>query len=145
MLHFALCLYVICVYTLRCSHYTGVLPLVLLFGVATSLGAVHQTLPCHITSLLALQPFFAPLSSNYLSLVLEQVRRLADIWGAGSRLVHIYDTDDITPSSDADCFAVDISEPVFVLQTENGAHFFIMVFGSDGRIGFVDELNSLPN
>ena len=41
--------------------------------------------------------------------------------------------------------AFDITEPVFVLETKNKAHLFILDFGKDGLVLSIDELNGLPN
>jgi len=46
----------------------------MVFGIATSVASLHQTLPYQVSSLLALHTFNAPVSSDYLSLVLERVR-----------------------------------------------------------------------
>jgi len=58
---------------LHVRYHLHELPIVLLFGIATTINVVHKLLPHRVTSLLSMEKFQVPLSSEYLSLVLEQV------------------------------------------------------------------------
>ena len=49
------------------------MPVVLIFGVATTVDSIHRSLPHRVTSLLSMAKFQAPSSSEYLSMVLHQV------------------------------------------------------------------------
>ncbi|XP_046552797.1 origin recognition complex subunit 3-like [Haliotis rubra] len=56
-----------------CSNYIHELPLVLVFGIATSVTAVHRLLPNSVSSLLCMEKFQAPPSSEYLTQVINKV------------------------------------------------------------------------
>ncbi|XP_050393465.1 origin recognition complex subunit 3 isoform X1 [Patella vulgata] len=56
-----------------CSNYIEELPLVLVFGIATSVSAVHRLLPNSASSLLCMDKFQAPPSSDYLTQVINKV------------------------------------------------------------------------
>jgi len=49
------------------------MPVVLVFGIATTIDSIHRSLPHRVTSLLSMEKFQAPSSSDYLSMVLDQV------------------------------------------------------------------------
>lgn len=55
------------------SNYINQLPLVFVFGIATSVSAVHRLLPNEVSSLLCMEKFQAPPSTEYLSLVINQI------------------------------------------------------------------------
>jgi len=55
------------------SYHVREMPVVLVFGIATTVDSVHRSLPHRITSLLSMEKFQAPSSSDYLSMVLQQV------------------------------------------------------------------------
>ena len=55
------------------SYHINEMPVVLIFGIATTINAVHHSLPHRVTSLLSMEKFQAPSSSDYLSMVLHQV------------------------------------------------------------------------
>lgn len=61
---FAICLF---------SSYINVLPFVLVFGVATSLAALHRALPYHVSSKVNIQVFSSQPSTTYLNSVVEHV------------------------------------------------------------------------
>ncbi|KAL5011062.1 hypothetical protein ScPMuIL_013367 [Solemya velum] len=56
-----------------CSNYLHKLPLVLVFGIATSVAAVHRLLPSTVSSLLSIEKFQAPRATDYLTLLINQV------------------------------------------------------------------------
>jgi len=56
-----------------CSRYQETLPVVLILGVATTVAAVHRTLPYSITSHLTINTFGSPNSSLHLEEVIEAV------------------------------------------------------------------------
>ena len=56
-----------------CSYHLHELPLVMIFGIATTVSAVHRSLPHTVSSLLSMEKFQALPSSIYLSQVLDQV------------------------------------------------------------------------
>ncbi|XP_014663446.1 PREDICTED: origin recognition complex subunit 3-like [Priapulus caudatus] len=56
-----------------CSHYLDRIPLVLVFGIATAVTAIHQILPHAVSSLLSIEKFQSQSSSDYLTHVLDQV------------------------------------------------------------------------
>ena len=62
------------------SNHLSTLPIVLVFGIATSVTAVHRLLPHAASSLLSMEKFQAPPSSEYLTSVINQV---VDWVGAG--------------------------------------------------------------
>ena len=49
------------------------MPIVFVFGIATSVAAVHRLLPNTVSSLLCMEKFQAPPSTEYLTLVINQV------------------------------------------------------------------------
>lgn len=51
----------------------NVLPFVIIFGVATSLAAVHKTLPYQVSSKLNMQVFSSQSSAEYLNSILNNV------------------------------------------------------------------------
>lgn len=55
------------------SLYINVLPFVFVFGVATSLNAVHRSLPCFVSSRINIQVFHSTPSTVYLNTVLENI------------------------------------------------------------------------
>lgn len=55
------------------SYHVTEMPVVLVFGVATTIDSIHRSLPHRVTSLLSMEKFQAPASSDYLSMVLRQV------------------------------------------------------------------------
>jgi len=59
------------------SYHINEMPVVLIFGIATTIDSVHQSLPHRVTSLLSMERFQAPSSSDYLSMVLHQVSNSA--------------------------------------------------------------------
>ena len=63
-----------CVYVCISYHITE-MPVVLVFGVATTIDSIHRSLPHRVTSLLSMAKFQAPSSSDYLSTVLHQVSK----------------------------------------------------------------------
>lgn len=56
-----------------CSNYIHHLPIVFVFGIATSVAAVHRLLPNTVSSLLCMEKFQAPPSTEYLTLVINQI------------------------------------------------------------------------
>lgn len=56
-----------------CSNYIRQLPIVFVFGIATSVAAVHRLLPNTVSSLLCMEKFQAPPSTEYLTLVINQI------------------------------------------------------------------------
>ncbi|ESO93276.1 hypothetical protein LOTGIDRAFT_232717 [Lottia gigantea] len=56
-----------------CSNYIEELPIVLVFGIATSVSAVHRLLSNCVSSLLCMEKFQAPPSSDYLTQVINQI------------------------------------------------------------------------
>ncbi|XP_064628742.1 origin recognition complex subunit 3-like isoform X2 [Lineus longissimus] len=56
-----------------CSNYLDQLPLVLVFGIATAVTAVHRLLPHQVSSLLCLEKFHGPPSTKYLTQVVKEV------------------------------------------------------------------------
>lgn len=55
------------------SSYINVLPFVLVFGIATSLTALHRALPYHVSSKVNIQVFSSQPSTTYLNSVVEHV------------------------------------------------------------------------
>ncbi|KAH3822930.1 origin recognition complex subunit 3-like isoform X2 [Dreissena polymorpha] len=55
------------------SNYISHLPLVFIFGIATSVSAIHRLLPNEVSSLLCMEKFQAPPSTEYLTLVINQI------------------------------------------------------------------------
>jgi len=55
------------------SYHVNEMPVLLIFGIATTIDSVHHSLPHRVTSLLSMEKFQAPSSSDYLSMVLHQV------------------------------------------------------------------------
>ncbi|EFA03157.1 origin recognition complex subunit 3 [Tribolium castaneum] len=55
------------------SSYLNVLPFVFVFGVATSLNAVHRSLPCYVSSRINIQVFHSTPSTVYLNNILENI------------------------------------------------------------------------
>jgi len=67
-----------CLHTVTCvsvctSYHINKMPVVFIFGVATTIDSIHKSLPHRVTSLLSMEKFQAPSSSDYLSMVLQQV------------------------------------------------------------------------
>jgi origin recognition complex subunit 3 len=60
-------------FILIASSYINVLPFVFVFGVATSLTAVHRSLPCHVSSKINIKVFHSSPSTVYLNNVLENI------------------------------------------------------------------------
>ena len=56
------------------SNHLRQLPLVLVFGIATAVTTVHRLLPSGVSSLMCIEKFQSPPSSEYLTRVLEKVR-----------------------------------------------------------------------
>lgn len=56
-----------------CSNYIHQIPIVFVFGIATSVAAVHRLLPNTVSSLLCMEKFQAPPSTEYLTLVINQI------------------------------------------------------------------------
>ncbi|XP_071506820.1 origin recognition complex subunit 3-like [Diadema antillarum] len=56
-----------------CSQYLDKLPIVLTFGIATSVGVIHRLLPQSASSCLSMEKFQAEPSSVYLSQVIDKV------------------------------------------------------------------------
>ncbi|XP_033741801.1 origin recognition complex subunit 3-like [Pecten maximus] len=56
-----------------CSNYLGQLPIVFVFGIATSVSAVHRLLPNSVSSTLCMEKFQAPPSTEYLTLLINQI------------------------------------------------------------------------
>ena len=65
----------VCVCT---SYHVNEMPIVLIFGIATTIDSVHRALPHRVTSLLSMKKFEAPSSSDYLSTVLHSVSNSTD-------------------------------------------------------------------
>ena len=55
------------------SNHLSDLPLVLVFGIATAVTTVHRLLPSGVSSLMCIEKFQAPPSSEYLSQVIDKV------------------------------------------------------------------------
>ena len=55
------------------GHKSGRLISVVVLGIATSVSAVHRLLPNEVSSLLCMEKFQAPPSTEYLTLVINQV------------------------------------------------------------------------
>ncbi|XP_060580471.1 origin recognition complex subunit 3-like [Ruditapes philippinarum] len=55
------------------SNYINEVPLVFIFGIATSVSAIHRLLPNEVSSLLCMEKFQAPPSSEYLSLAINKI------------------------------------------------------------------------
>jgi len=49
------------------------MPVVFVFGIATTIDSVHRSLPYRVTSQLSMEKFQAPSSSDYFSMVLQRV------------------------------------------------------------------------
>lgn len=62
-----------------CSCYLSQLPVIFIFGVATTLAAVHGSLPKTVSSLLCMEKFQAPVPSEYLTRLLNEVVMTADV------------------------------------------------------------------
>lgn len=60
------------------SNYIESLPLVFIFGIATSVSSIHRLLPNEVSSLLCMEKFQAPPSTEYLTLVINQVNHNTD-------------------------------------------------------------------
>ncbi|XP_060081142.1 origin recognition complex subunit 3-like [Ylistrum balloti] len=56
-----------------CSNYVSQLPIVFVFGIATSVSAVHRLLPNAVSSTLCMEKFQAPPSTEYLSQLISQI------------------------------------------------------------------------
>nr|CAJ38812.1 putative origin recognition complex subunit 3 protein [Platynereis dumerilii] len=56
-----------------CSQHLSSIPLVLVFGIATAVTAVHQLLPHQVSSLLSMEKFQAPPSSQYLTSAIQNI------------------------------------------------------------------------
>ncbi|PVD28825.1 hypothetical protein C0Q70_11420 [Pomacea canaliculata] len=56
-----------------CSNYLDRLPVVLVLGIATSVTTVHRLLPTAVSSLLCMEMFKAPPSSQYLNLLIDKI------------------------------------------------------------------------
>ncbi|KAK3089676.1 hypothetical protein FSP39_005541 [Pinctada imbricata] len=61
-----------------CRTYLEQLPLVFVFGIATSVSAVHRLLPSTVSSMLCMEKFQAPPSSEYLTLVINKILMTAE-------------------------------------------------------------------
>lgn len=55
------------------SAYIAILPIVLVFGVATSVSALHKSFPYHVSSKLMIRVFQSHSSTSYLNQVLEEI------------------------------------------------------------------------
>ncbi|KAK3583931.1 hypothetical protein CHS0354_033717 [Potamilus streckersoni] len=55
------------------SSYLNQLPIVFVFGIATAISAVHRLLPNAVSSLLCMEKFQAPPSSEYLTMLINQI------------------------------------------------------------------------
>ncbi|WAR08427.1 ORC3-like protein [Mya arenaria] len=55
------------------SNYISLLPVVFIFGIATSVSAIHRLLPNEVSSLLCMEKFQAPPSTEYLALAISQM------------------------------------------------------------------------
>ncbi|KAL3882398.1 hypothetical protein ACJMK2_028742 [Sinanodonta woodiana] len=55
------------------SSYLHQLPIVFVFGIATTISAVHSLLPNAVSSLLCMEKFMAPPSSEYLTMLINQI------------------------------------------------------------------------
>ncbi|XP_045195815.2 origin recognition complex subunit 3-like [Mercenaria mercenaria] len=60
------------------SNYISELPVVFVFGIATSVSAIHRLLPNEVSSLLCMEKFQAPPSTEYLTLVINQILMTAN-------------------------------------------------------------------
>ena len=60
-------------------NYISELPLVFVFGIATSVSAVHRLLPNAVSSMLCMEKFQAPPSTEYLNMVINQVRHSSNL------------------------------------------------------------------
>ncbi|XP_070190846.1 origin recognition complex subunit 3-like [Littorina saxatilis] len=60
-------------FVVTCSNYLDRLPLVLVLGIATSVTAVHRLLPTAVSSLLCMEKFQAPPSTQYLTLLIDKI------------------------------------------------------------------------
>ncbi|XP_071954992.1 origin recognition complex subunit 3-like isoform X2 [Antedon mediterranea] len=58
-------------FIIMCSQNIKQLPIVLLFGIATSVSVVHRLLPQHVSSLLSIEKFQSKSSTEYLSEVIQ--------------------------------------------------------------------------
>ncbi|XP_074660295.1 origin recognition complex subunit 3-like [Tubulanus polymorphus] len=56
-----------------CSNHLHEIPIVLVFGIATTVSSVHRLLPHSVSSLLCLEKFQAPPSTDYLKQMLNEV------------------------------------------------------------------------
>ena len=63
---------------LLCSQYLEKLPLVLVFGIATAVTAIHRILPQSVSSLLCIEKFQAVPSSVYLAQLIDKV--MSNFW-----------------------------------------------------------------
>ncbi|KAK2155508.1 hypothetical protein LSH36_238g03074 [Paralvinella palmiformis] len=73
-----------------CSHYLQDIPFVFIFGIATAVTAVHRLLPQHVSSLLCMEKFQAPPSSDCLAQVIHQIVMPADFpFKLGGRVFHL--------------------------------------------------------
>ena len=72
-----------------CSHHLNDIPLVFIFGIATSVTAVHRLLPQRVSSLLCMEKFQAPPSSDCLAQVIQQVVMAPEFpFKLGGRVFH---------------------------------------------------------
>lgn len=72
-----------------CSSYISKLPIIFVFGVATSMSAVHQLLPSSVSSLLCMEKFQAPPASQYLTHLMDKIIMTADVpFKLGPRVFH---------------------------------------------------------
>lgn len=55
------------------SSYLNILPFVFVFGVATSLNALHRSLPYHVSNKINIQVFHSAPSTVYLNNVVEEI------------------------------------------------------------------------
>ena len=62
-----------------CSNHLHELPLVLVFGIATAVTTVHRLLPSAVSSLMCIEKFQSPPSSEYLTQVIEKVVINSDV------------------------------------------------------------------
>ncbi|KAK7492009.1 hypothetical protein BaRGS_00016673 [Batillaria attramentaria] len=60
-------------FVVTCSNYLDRLPIVLVFGIATSVTTVHRLLPTAVSSLLCMEKFQAPPSTHYFSLLIDKI------------------------------------------------------------------------
>ncbi|XP_076444955.1 origin recognition complex subunit 3-like [Babylonia areolata] len=60
-------------FIVTCSNYIDRLPMVLVMGIATSVTTVHRLLPTAVSSLLCMEKFQVPPSTQYLTLMIDKI------------------------------------------------------------------------